>query len=694
GDPSRHHRLEHLEAPEVRTQALRHADRAVGLLVVLEDRDDPARRAERAVERRDGARLVLAVDLDALAHVEAARLERRAVRRRRELEVALLRGQPRLAVELARGARPEVARGGVDDAVRQVDETQHLLLPAEQALVLRLGVRRVAVGEHLDLVELVHADDAAHVLAVRAGLAAVARAPAGVAQRPGRQVDDLVRVVARERHLARPDEVEVVLLEAVDLVRVGAEEPGALHDLGPHERRRDDRREPGRDRRVHRGVEQRELEARAHAREVVEPGARHLGATLGVDRAQPLAEVEVVAGREALRGEVADRPLLAQHDVVVLAAGGRARDDVRDAVQQPAQLLRRGVGVGLARLDVGRELLGAREQLLLLLPLRLGDLLAEGLLLGAQALELAQRGAVAGVGVEGGVHQRGVVTTGDLAGTDDVGGVAQEAEVDHASSLTNCALRGRSPFPPRPRYGVAMSWTLWLAIAALAVAVVALVVALGLRAQQTRQRRVHGDAPPAGEAPVEDDPRELVAFVANPSKPDVAGLETVVRAAFADAALPDPLWFETTVEDPGVGQTRAALAQGADVVVAVGGDGTVRAVAEGMVGSGRTMGLVPVGTGNLLARNLDLPVGDARAALAVVIAGTDRPVDVGWATVLRWAEDPDGAEGAEPGSTRDVRKEHIFLVIAGLGFDAAMVADTDDDLKAKVGWVAYFVAGI
>lgn len=239
-----------------------------------------------------------------------------------------------------------------------------------------------------------------------------------------------------------------------------------------------------------------------------------------------------------------------------------------------------------------------------------------------------------------------------------------------------------------------MSWTLWLAIAALAVAVVALVVALGLRAQQTRQRRVHGDAPPAGEAPVEDDPRELVAFVANPSKPDVAGLETVVRAAFADAALPDPLWFETTVEDPGVGQTRAALAQGADVVVAVGGDGTVRAVAEGMVGSGRTMGLVPVGTGNLLARNLDLPVGDARAALAVVIAGTDRPVDVGWATVLRWAEDPDGAEGAEPGSTRDVRKEHIFLVIAGLGFDAAMVADTDDDLKAKVGWVAYFVAGI
>lgn len=240
-----------------------------------------------------------------------------------------------------------------------------------------------------------------------------------------------------------------------------------------------------------------------------------------------------------------------------------------------------------------------------------------------------------------------------------------------------------------------MAWTLWVAIAALAVAVVALVVALGLRAQQSRLRRAHGADLPVEETPPDDDPRELVAFVANPSKPDVVGLEAVVRRAFADAALPDPLWFETTIADPGVGQTRAALAQGADVVVAVGGDGTVRAVAEGMVGSGRTMGLVPVGTGNLLARNLDLPVGDARAALAVVIAGSDRPIDVGWVTVLRYADPagPGDVEGTTLDPVREPGKEHIFLVIAGLGFDAAMVADADDELKAKVGWVAYFVAG-
>ncbi|WP_369824624.1 diacylglycerol kinase family protein [Cellulosimicrobium sp. CUA-896] len=257
-----------------------------------------------------------------------------------------------------------------------------------------------------------------------------------------------------------------------------------------------------------------------------------------------------------------------------------------------------------------------------------------------------------------------------------------------------------------------MSWELWVAVAALAVAVVALTVALGLRAQQVRSRRAAGTAGPAPGGEEREDPRELVAFVANPSKPDVDGLEAVVRAAFAEAALPDPLWLETTVADPGIGQTREALARGADVVVAVGGDGTVRAVAESMVGSGRTMALVPLGTGNLLARNLDLPLGDPRAALRVVIAGVDRPVDVGWVRVLRWADecsgDPDArgdedripprpapagdatvpasAARAADGTTGSTEKEHIFLVIAGLGFDAAMVADaTTSSRRASAG---------
>jgi hypothetical protein len=74
-------------------------------------------------------------------------------------------------------------------------------------LGLRLG--RVDVGEHLDLVELVHPDDAAGVLAVAAGLAAEAGREAGVAQR--QLVDDLAGVEAGERHLGGADEVEVVV---------------------------------------------------------------------------------------------------------------------------------------------------------------------------------------------------------------------------------------------------------------------------------------------------------------------------------------------------------------------------------------------------------------------------------------------------------------------------------------------------
>jgi diacylglycerol kinase (ATP) len=262
-----------------------------------------------------------------------------------------------------------------------------------------------------------------------------------------------------------------------------------------------------------------------------------------------------------------------------------------------------------------------------------------------------------------------------------------------------------------------MGWEMWLGVAAVAISAIALTIAMTVWSQQRRRRRL--DPPAAVAEALAEETGQLIAFVANPSKPAVAALERTVRQVCAEADLPEPLWLETTIEDPGVGQTRAALARGADVVVAVGGDGTVRAVAEGMVGTGKPMGLIPLGTGNLLARNLDLPITDPDEALRIVVAGADRVIDVGWARVLEFAEPDDDARapadaqtaaGAGPGAAdevqapgassegsvaeRDTRTAHIFLVIAGLGFDAAMVADADATLKAKMGWVAYFVAGI
>ncbi|MDM7855193.1 diacylglycerol/lipid kinase family protein [Cellulomonas alba] len=245
-----------------------------------------------------------------------------------------------------------------------------------------------------------------------------------------------------------------------------------------------------------------------------------------------------------------------------------------------------------------------------------------------------------------------------------------------------------------------MSWQAWVGVLVLWVLALALLAAGWVLLHRTRLRRSIYRARGRGagsERAVRDARRRghVVAFVANPTKPDVAQLGALIRRYRAERGQPEPLWLETTAADPGVGQTRAAVEAGADLVVAIGGDGTVRAVAEGLVGTSVPMGLIPLGTGNLLARNLDIPVGDPVTALEIALAGRDREIDVGWLRVLRWESDVDDdvARAAEPGPD-DQPRDHIFLVIAGVGFDAAMVADTDEHLKARVGWVAYFFSGI
>lgn len=196
-------------------------------------------------------------------------------------------------------------------------------------------------------------------------------------------------------------------------------------------------------------------------------------------------------------------------------------------------------------------------------------------------------------------------------------------------------------------------------------------------------RRARATAAAVVSTPDEVGPRRgpLVAFVVNPTKPGSAALREAALRACTSRNLPAPLWLETTAEDPGRGQSREAVRRGADVVVAVGGDGTVRAVAEALAGSGIPMGVVPIGTGNLFARNVDIPLGNAESALQVALAGRDRTVDVGWLQIERANGDVD-------------KSEHLFLVIAGLGFDARMVESTDENLKQWVGWPAYFFSAV
>ena len=164
------------------------------------------------------------------------------------------------------------------------------------------------------------------------------------------------------------------------------------------------------------------------------------------------------------------------------------------------------------------------------------------------------------------------------------------------------------------------------------------------------------------------------AVIYNPVKVDAEELRAAVAAEPATADWADTLWYETTEEDPGTGQARQAIQAGADMVIAAGGDGTVRAVAQELGGTPTSLALLPSGTGNLLARNLDLTLDDMEHSIKVAFDGIDRKIDLAWADIRR-----------ESGRV----ERAAYLVMAGFGLDAKMLSQTDEDLKAKVGWLAY-----
>jgi YegS/Rv2252/BmrU family lipid kinase len=160
------------------------------------------------------------------------------------------------------------------------------------------------------------------------------------------------------------------------------------------------------------------------------------------------------------------------------------------------------------------------------------------------------------------------------------------------------------------------------------------------------------------------------AVVVNPSKvTDLDQRRREICAVLAEAGWAEPLWIETTRDDPGCGQTRQAVAAGAQVVFACGGDGTVMACATELAGSDVALAVIPSGTGNLLAANLGLS-SDVKAAVAVATHGARRRIDVG------------------------VVGKRCFTVMAGMGFDAQMLDATPEHLKRRLGWPAYVVAAL
>ena len=175
--------------------------------------------------------------------------------------------------------------------------------------------------------------------------------------------------------------------------------------------------------------------------------------------------------------------------------------------------------------------------------------------------------------------------------------------------------------------------------------------------------------------------RKRAGIVVNPTKVDDQDkLRRECTKAAKEAGWDEPLWLETTLEDPGVGQAHQAVSAGCDIVFAAGGDGTVRLVGSALTGTDIPLGLMPQGTGNLLARNLGVSVdGSAAQNFARSLVGHDTRIDVGRVH----ATFDDGSA-----------KNDTFLIMAGFGLDGDIMDSTSEGLKKRVGWMAYPLAGI
>ncbi len=176
-----------------------------------------------------------------------------------------------------------------------------------------------------------------------------------------------------------------------------------------------------------------------------------------------------------------------------------------------------------------------------------------------------------------------------------------------------------------------------------------------------------------------DDDQIHYAFIINPSKPQAEECRRHIRRFCDERGLTQVQFIDTQLDKSGRECAQEALANGADVVVAVGGDGTVRTVASALSGSGHAMGIIPIGTGNLFARNMGIPVDDVETALIVATSHGSKMVDMGRLTILDHDDEDHG---------------HAFLIIAGIGFDADMIDDTDPELKKNISWLAYFAGAV
>ena len=159
-----------------------------------------------------------------------------------------------------------------------------------------------------------------------------------------------------------------------------------------------------------------------------------------------------------------------------------------------------------------------------------------------------------------------------------------------------------------------------------------------------------------------------VAVVAHKHKTLGGGLSQL-RNLLAENGVADPLWYEVSKSRFAPDQARKAVADGANLLFIWGGDGTVQRCVDAVAGETVDLAILPAGTANLFAKNLQIP-SDLAAAVDIGLHGDRRRLDVG------------------------VLNGERFAVMAGVGFDATMMRDADSALKGRFGRLAYVWTGM
>ncbi len=158
-----------------------------------------------------------------------------------------------------------------------------------------------------------------------------------------------------------------------------------------------------------------------------------------------------------------------------------------------------------------------------------------------------------------------------------------------------------------------------------------------------------------------------VAVIAHNGKVLGGGLGRL-RDVLTEQGITDPIWLEVPKSRKVPARVKEAIKLGADLIFIWGGDGSVQRCIDAAVGAPVTLAILPAGTANLLANNLGIPI-DLEQAVDVGLHGNNHTIDVG-----------------------KINGEH-FAVMAGIGFDALMIRDTDTEMKDRFGRVAYIWTG-